>query len=185
MKWSLFCVKACLCLLILNGVVGCCLDPTTFRRFDSITVSLDNSMRDEHQQLRRAEVMLFAVNSTDLQILQKQSIFSFFHENQTLIHDPIVMSLGDGHPSETFSIHDGDEDKKRRVRQTWDNWDKSQSKWLMVVAEYSITGGNPAQDDPRRVVVPLMCGNWKDEKDLRYAVTSTSLSILTPPQPGK
>jgi hypothetical protein len=159
------------------GTVGCCHDP-----FD-LTVSLHDSLRDTRNVLPAVEVDLVMVNNSDLPAWQQKSMTEYFepHDPMRDSADKIVFKLGEDHKSETLSA------KSDAGKTFWSDWSNNKDNWnLLVLSHYpSPSPDLPGDQDPRRRTLPLNCDRWDGEKELKFVVKSSGLTVLTPPKPPK
>lgn len=169
----------CIALAISACAVGCC--NGEMKPFD-VSVSLHDSLKDTRGVLPAVEVDVVAVNNADLPTWEQKSMTEYFSPGDTLraAADKYVFRLGEDHKSETLS-KDGAAGKK-----LWDDWKKQGAMNLLILSSYpSPQPDLPGDQDPRRRTLPLDCARWGDEKELKFQIKSSGLTVLTPPKPPK
>lgn len=172
-------VLLCVALPISAFSLGCC--NGEMRAFD-VNVGLHDSLKDARGVLPAVEVDVVAVNNADLPTWQQKSMTEYFSPGDPLraSADKYVFRLGEDHKSATLQ-KDSAEGKK-----LWDDWKKQGAMYLLVLSSYpSPQPDLPGDQDPRRRTLPLDCARWGDEKELKFQIKSSGLTVLTPPKPPK
>lgn len=144
----------------------------------SVPNSINVSMSD---QLRAAgtsvELDVVGVNTANLSQWQGYSVDKYFSGS-----DALRSSAADAKKTLVFS-------KEKNAPQSIDKSDPIWKKWkdtasaLVLVAQIPGASGQPGTD-PRRLVLPLEKGMWKD-KTFQVEVTSAGLKNNTTPAPKK
>lgn len=172
-------VLTTIAMLICACALGCC--NGEMRPFD-VTVSLHDSLKDARGVLPAVEVDVVAVNAADLPTWQQKSMTEYFSPGDPLraSADKYVFRLGEDHRSATLK-KDSPEGKK-----LWADWKNQGAMHLLVLSSYpSPQQDLPGDQDPRRRTLPLDCSRWGNEKELKFEIKSSGLSVLTPPKPPK
>ena len=154
-------------LLIGVSAMGCC-KPTDYRSFDTVTVSLDNDLRDATtNKLPTVQVNLLAVNDTDLPTWNGIGIDNYFaHPSGSAV----VVKLGEDHPSQTLSTKDSNKEAREMAESLW----KAKYKNLIVLCDYPPL--KPGNAENRRKNLELVCPNWpQGQTELKIRVTANGL----------
>jgi hypothetical protein len=168
-------------LLLGVGATGCCTATNNWpHQFDTITVTLDDSLRDASNTLPRIEVNLVAANDTDLARWQKVPVSQYFQSNHAA-DTTVVLILGQDQTSQSISSSGSDPASKDYINRIWGKKEKN----LVVLCDYPPSKpGIGSDDDTRRLILQTTCFQWPDnQKELKLRISSLGLTVTTPPRP--
>lgn len=164
------------------GAMGCGCDKNNPapHQFESITITLDDSLRDASNTMPRIEVNLIAVNDTDLARWQKVPVSQYFQSNHAA-DTTVVLILGEDRKSQSVSSSGSDaasQDFARRVL-------SKKEKNLVVLCDYPLPKpGIGSDDDTRRLILQTTCLQWAEgQKDLKLLISPVGLTCTTPTRP--
>lgn len=162
---------------LLCSSVGCAHPGEYFRSFD-VSVSLDNTLRDNHGNMRTVEVDLVGVTDTDFPRWNDKSVNEYWTPNDPFhaSADPGVLQFYNDPGPKVFPSSD------RHWTQWLNNDDKAKQLFaICFIAGDAHTDGGPGDQDPWRLVLPLDKLAWDSSvSTVDLVVTSRGILCLTP-----
>lgn len=170
--------------LVLGLVTGCC-GPAP--KAWNVTVSLDEESwaAAGGGVIPSLEVDLVGINPTEKPNWEGYPVSKYFSPGNALRRDADRVT-------KTFTNEDRQAKTLTKKDPTWNTqWLSKKGKgkgaeWLVVLVNLPSTGAEGGGKDPRMLILPLACNQWKKgEKSLDIKVKSSMVICTTPLRPKK
>jgi hypothetical protein len=151
---------------------GCSSKPEMAER--NVIVSLDETLA----RASAVEVNIIGANDTDYPRVAQRGVDDYWRDvaADKAPSDRYVMKLSGTNRSKTLS----------RTDPIWQTWRAKGAMRLVAIAFIpGLSGSGPEQTDPRRIILPLDKGRWKELVDIRINASQSGLTSPTQPDPEK